>query len=308
MASNLDPKGKLCLKCTMIKRLPSLESLRVLEACVRHASFSRAAEELAVTPAAVSLRIRNLEAQLRTILFKRSGPKLESTTTARRLADRLAEALQQMQNAVEDCQTHVAPLRVTAPPSFAARWLAPSLRRYHALADAPATQIDVSMELRAAQQFDVAIRTGLGDWAGFEVTPLAPLDATPMLSPALAATCQLTSPADIARLPLLPNPDWPRWFREAGVQPRRLRLCPDDFPTHELDAAAAVEGAGVALLPPLLFSTHLQQGSLVQPFAHLIRGPTWHCLLIRSSGAHPAAAGFRAWLQRELQRDRLTVD
>jgi LysR family glycine cleavage system transcriptional activator len=77
----------------MSHRLPSLQSLRILEACVRHKNFTRAADEIGVTPAAVSLRMRNLEGDLATRLFIRSGPKLEPTPAAVALAARLSEAL-----------------------------------------------------------------------------------------------------------------------------------------------------------------------------------------------------------------------
>jgi len=286
----------------MSKRLPSLESLRILEACVRHASFTRAADELNVTPAAISLRVRNLESELGAKLFRRFGPRLEPTEAALLLAGRVAEALRLVQAAVAECRVTVPPLRLTVVPSFATRWLAPRLPRYHALPGTPSMRVDASSELRAQDDFDVAIRTGLGEWPGFEVTPLTPIEATPMLSPALGVSLKLCSPADLAKLPLLQHPDWRRWFREATVDVGRLYFCASEFPTHELDAAAAIQGAGVALLSPLLFASCLAERKLVQPFAHVIRGPSWHCLLVKGGCTHPAAQGFRAWLQEELQQ------
>jgi LysR family glycine cleavage system transcriptional activator len=282
----------------MRKRLPALESLRVLECCVRLGSFTRAADEIGVTAAAVSLRIRNLEADLGTRLFVRSGPRLQPTAAANALAARVATALSDMHAAVAVCRGAVQTLRVTAPPSFASRWLAPRLARYHARADAVPIQIDCSAELRASAEFDVAIRTGVG--VGSD--RLLPVEATPMVSPSLAATVKLSSPADLAKLPLLAHDDWPRWFEYAGVRAPRLRFCADEYPTHELDAAAAIEGAGVALLSPTLFASALREGKLVQPFPEIIAGPKWHYLLLNPAAPGPAAQGFRAWLEAELRR------
>ena len=284
----------------MPKRLPALESLRVLEACARHANFTRAAAELGVTPAAVSLRIRDLEAELGVALFRRSGPSVAPTEAGAALAERMTKALGLIRSAVEECRGAADGLRVTVVPTFAMRWLTPRLAAYHALPHAVPIRLDVSAELRPAEDFDIAIRTGLGDWPGFEATALMPVDATPMLSPALAAG--LSSPADLAALPLLPHDGWRRWFREAGAEVPGLRFYADDYPTHELDAAAAVEGAGVALLSPRLFGALLRDGKLVQPFPHVIRGPAAHHVLLRPGEARPAVLRFRRWLEDEARR------
>jgi LysR family glycine cleavage system transcriptional activator len=283
----------------MAVRLPALESLRYLEACVRHASFSKAADALGVTPAAVSLRIRNLEAALGKQLFHRSGPKVVATDAGTALAAGVADALRRMQAAVDECRETPDALRVTAVPSFATRWLAPRLAKFHALADAVPINLDVSSDLRSAGSFDVAVRTGLGDWAGFEATPLMAVEVTPMLSPQLASTIRLTCPADLAGLTLLPHDQWANWFRETGSETPRLRFYADDYPTHELDALAAMGGAGVALLSPNLFAPLLREGKLVQPFSHVIRGPTWHYVLLPIGHARAAARRFRAWLREE---------
>jgi LysR family glycine cleavage system transcriptional activator len=287
------------VEIVMRKRLPALESLRVLECCVRQGNFTRAADEIGVTAAAVSLRIRNLESELGTRLFDRSGPRLQATAAAINLAARVADVLREVQAAVAVCRGDSRTLRVTAPPSFASRWLAPRLARYHQRADAVPIQIDCSAELRASDDFDVAIRTGLSPASEFVGSRLLPVEATPMLSPTLAATVKVASPADLAKLPLLGHDDWPRWFQHAGVRAPRLRFCADEYPTHELDAAAAMEGAGVALLSPTLFASALREGKLVQPFAAVMAGPKWHYLLLNPAHG-PAAQGFRAWLEAEL--------
>ena len=177
----------------MTARLPALELLRVLEACCRHANFTRAAAELGVTPAAVSLRIRDLEAELGTKLFRRSGPRVEPTPAAGALALQISQALDLIRAAIRDCRVSAEPLRVTSVPTLARRWLTPRLPSYHRLPDAGAVRLDVSAELRPRETFDVALRTGLGNWRGFETIPLMPVESTPMLSPALAARVSFRS-------------------------------------------------------------------------------------------------------------------
>src|SRR5688572_14053592 len=189
----------------MSKRLPSLESLRFVEACVRHGNFTRAAAELGVTATAVSLRIRDLEAQLGAKLFRRSGPRIAATEAGVALAGRIGEAFDIIRDAVEAFGRADLALRVTGAPTFAMRWLTPRLAHYHALAGAVPIKLDVSADVRLADDFDVAIRTGLGEWGDYQATVLFPVEATPMLAPRLWAERRPLSPESLAALPLLPN-------------------------------------------------------------------------------------------------------
>lgn len=275
---------------------PSLESLRILEACISAGSFARAAERLFLTPAAVSLRIRTLEAELDQALFIRAGRRVIPTPAATLLADRVREALAGISEALDEF--HAAPplLRVTAPPTFAARWLAPRLSRYHAQGGL-GIELDVSTDMRDPDEFDVAIRTGEGGWAGLEEYPLTPVEVTPMLAPSLLGTRSLSAPEELADFALLPHPDWEPWFAQTGsTTPRGLRFASVDYPTHELNANAALAGAGVALLSPSLFRSLLSEGRLVAPFACVLSGPAWHFALLRSDDTRPAPRHFRAWL------------
>src|SRR5687768_12436628 len=109
-----------------------MESLRVFEASARHGNFTRAGKELGVTPTAVSLRIRELEAELGQNLFVRNGPRIALTDAGSRLAARMAEVMTITRSAAE-CRAAGVTLRITATPTFAAHWLAPRLAAYHAL-------------------------------------------------------------------------------------------------------------------------------------------------------------------------------
>jgi LysR family glycine cleavage system transcriptional activator len=275
-------------------RLPSLESLRYLEACVRLENFSEAAQELAISPAAVSLRIRNLEKDLGLRLFRRHGPRIAATPAARQIAAAVAKALKLLDAAISGA---AARLRVTCVPSLGGRWLASRLHGYHRQADAVPIDLDIASAMRGPDDVDVAIRTGSGDWPGWEADLLMPLSATPMLSPALAA--KVREPADLARLPLLAHPSWPQWFEQAGAGGRQLKFYPDEYPTHDLDATAAVAGVGVALLSPVIFAPLLAEGKLAAPFAMEIREQAAHYVLRHPGEDRPAVLSFIRWLKTE---------
>jgi LysR family transcriptional regulator, glycine cleavage system transcriptional activator len=275
---------------------PSLESLRVLEACVSAGSFARAAARLFLTPAAVSLRIRTLESELGRPLFARAGRRVVPTAEAVALADRVREALAIVGEALDGFRAATPPLRVTAPPTFASRWLAPRLAHYPAPTGV-GIELDVSTDIRDPEAFDIAIRTGSGGWPGLREFPLTSVDVTPMLAPSLLASRTLARPEDLASFELLPHPDWEEWFIKAGCNtPRGLRFSAVDYPTHELNANAALAAAGVALLSPSLFRPLLTEGRLIAPFSCVLRGPARHFALIRSDDARPAPRHFCEWL------------
>lgn len=283
-------------------RQPPLESLRILEVCVRHQSFTRASAELGLTPAAVSLRMRDLAADLGTPLFMRSGPRLRATDAALTLAASVADAMRTIRSAVAVCHGQIEPVRLTTTPVVAS-WLAPRLHRYHARSPAGKLQLDVSMDLRQGDTFDIAIRSGDPEpKPDFDAIPFATTRSEPMLSPALAREIELSSPADLAKLPLLPHEDWERWFARAGLDHRDLRFTSSYYPTYELDAAAAVAGTGVALLPVMFFSSWLKSGQLIQPFATGFGDPEDHVLLIRQKDARPGVQDLGTWLLEEIGR------
>jgi LysR family glycine cleavage system transcriptional activator len=104
-------------------------------------------------------------------------------------------------------------------------------------------------------------------------------------------------PEELSSFELLPHPDWEEWFTKAGCEtPRGLRFAPVDYPTHELNANAALAGAGVALLSPSLFRPLLSEGLLIAPFSCVLSGPAWHFALVRSDDPRPAPRHFCAWL------------
>ena len=303
--SDLSGYHKFCLKCGVTDRFPSLESLRFFEASARHGNFSRAASELGVTPTAVSLRIRNLEFDLKTRLFTRTGPRIALTEAGADLADRMAEILELTRSAVTACRAATAPLRVTATPTIARRWLAPRLPQYEELPGAAAIRLDVSADLRPADRFDVAIRSGVGPWPGLSSVELLPILRTPMLSPKLTVKRRLTSPFQLLEFTLIRDDHWKLWFEQSGIVEARPKFSPIEYETQDMEALAAIEGAGVALLSPLFFGDLLSDRRLVQPFARISHvGDGYHALR-HPQDDRPEVDHFLRWLRAEA---KITAD
>jgi LysR family glycine cleavage system transcriptional activator len=273
-----------------------MESLRVFEACARHGNFSRAADELAITPTAVSVRIRNLEAELGQPLFHRNGPRIELTAAGRQLGERMTEVMTILRTAIVTCRAENKVLRVTVTPTLA-HWLTSRLPRYHALVPTSPIELDVSPEVRAAGRFDIAIRSGYDDWPEMRSFPLLPVLGTPMLSPALAESSDLRYPADLQRLPLLPDVNWKGWFQLAGVHDPELNLVPTVVRTQDMTAAEAINGTGVALLSPVLFAEALEQLRLVRPFEQTFVGPEAYYVVHSKHDDRPQVEHFVDWLR-----------
>jgi LysR family glycine cleavage system transcriptional activator len=274
-----------------------LESLRVFEACARHGNFTRAAAELAVTSTAVSQRIRDLEMKLDVLLFHRNGPRVRLTEAGALLSEGVRHALARLQEAVSACTVPSRPLRVTCTPTFANRWLVPRLADFQRTPGASPIQLDISKEERDPENFDVAIKCGVGPWPSLEGIRLLPLEGTPMVVPELAE--RLTSdPASLAALPLLPDERWPAWFKIAGVHDREMCFLNTEYPSQDVVAISALKGDGVALLAPRLFQEELRTGTLVAPFAHKLEGPAFYWILWH---AQRPAMCFIRWVVEEIR-------
>lgn len=270
----------------MRKIPPSLDSLRVLGACIRHGNFSKAAAELRITPTAVSQRMRTLEEQIGAKLFRRHGPKLTSTARARALGQQVELALALINSAVDDFRGVRQPLRVTCAPTFAARWLVPRLAAYHALPAADAIALDATQDLLPPGAFDVAVRSGTGPWPGYQGVKILSEQRTPMLSPKLLPARKPLSARSLLKLPLIPDPCWPEWFKLVGLPRAKPQYVATRFPNYELEAQAAVQGIGVALLSPTLFAELLDQKALVAPFSRSVTNANSYWLLWNPESAN----------------------
>jgi LysR family glycine cleavage system transcriptional activator len=298
MAISLDSHLKRRFKCGVRPKLPPLESLRVLVSCVRHGNFSRAADELGITPTAVSQRMRALEAQIGVKLFRRHGPRLTTTDRARALATRLEHAFSLVVGAVDDCRRIRNPLRVTCAPTFAARWLVPRLAIYQMKPGADAIALDAGQGLSPAGSFDVAIRSGSGPWPGHGAARLMMEQGTPMLHPKWVSGGARMTARKLLEVPLIPDPRWPAWFKLAGLRNANPTFIGTRFPNYELEAQAAVRGIGAALLSPVLFGELRAEGALVAPFSWTLEGPNGYWLLWNKESAD---AHFVRWMKSQFQ-------
>ena len=282
----------------MRNSLPSLDSLRILSVCVRHENFSRAANVLGITPTAVSQRIRALEAQIGVKLFRRHGPTLVTTDRAKALGQRLDHAFSLVRNAVDDCRRVKHPLRVTCAPTFAARWLVPRLASYHMISGADAIALDAAQSLSPAGAFDVAIRSGAGPWPDYEGVKLLSEQGTPMVSPKWLPHDGNLTVRKLLKLPLIPDPRWAAWFKLAGIANAKPQFVATRFPNYELEAQAAMQGIGVALLSPVLFAELTTQGALVAPFSWTLEGPNSYWLLWTKEASE---SHFVRWIRAQFR-------
>jgi len=251
-------------------RLPPFFALRALEAAARHRSYSRAAQELAVTHGAVSQQIRRLEAELGARLFERRGNTMVPTPDAQRLAAEVARGLGVLKNAVADFHAAAVrdPLVVSLDPQFANRWLPPRLQRL--LADPAGANLEVRVEERRADfttdGVDMAVRYGAGRWDGVEAVHLFPETLVPVCSPEFLARHGMQAPADLLAVPLLHHGHrpWSLWFQAFGLEaPRQQGML---FEDSVMLLEAAAQGIGAALARSGLIEQDLRTGRLVRPF------------------------------------------
>jgi len=297
----------------MNSHLPPLSALRAFEAAARHVSFSKAADELNVTPAAVSHQIHALEQDLGVRLFHRLNRSIELTTSAQILLPGLTEAFAGIQSSVRRLRAHndTGTLTVTASPSFAAKWLVLRLHRFHDLCpqiDVRISATDEVVELTKGD-FDVAVRYGTGKYPGLDVELLFTNEVFPACSPQLlTAGPPLRTPDDlplhnlihdqaIERDPLVPT--WPMWLKAAGVKniPAAGGL---SFNNMHLSLDAAIAGHGVVLAYSTIAAADLAAGRLVRLFS-LALPDQFAYYIVTAPGAleRPKVTAFRNWLRRE---------
>jgi LysR family glycine cleavage system transcriptional activator len=296
------------------RRLPPLNALRAFEAAARHLNFSRAADELSVTPGAVSQQIQNLEDYVGAALFKRTPKGLLLTDAAqtalpalREAFDRLAEAASLLTAAVDGRR-----LTLTAPPSFAAKWLVPRLGAFEQAHPQVDVWLSAGMELvdLTAGEVDIAIRYGGGRYPGLEVRRLLSESVIPVASPGILNAAPLASPNDLSHHTLLHDgspevddscPDWPMWLAARGLKNIDGNRGPR-FNQSSLVIEAAVNGRGVALAKRTLAQADLDAGRLMAPlqiatavdFAYYLVHP-------KAKGRLPQVKAFVAWIEAEAQ-------
>lgn len=302
----------------MAARLPPLNALRAFEAAARHLSFAKAADELAVTPAAVSHQIKGLEAQLGTALFRRYNRQVLLTDAGQALAPGVRDGLAAMAAAVERVHAVCSrgPLTVTVPPSFAVKWLMPRLERFRSAnpeIDVRISATDRLVDLER-EEVDLAVRYGAGPYPGLRGDRLLGESMFPVCSPRLLeGPHPLRTPADLIHHTLLheyvaprrsgPFPDWRMWLRAAGIEGIDAERGPSYEPASMV-VQAAIEGEGVALGRSVLVAEDIAAGRLVRPFETVMPTEFGYWVVTTEAAAQlPRAQAFRQWLLDEVAAD-----
>lgn len=255
-----------------MRRLPPLIAMRAFEAAARHGSFSLAAAELNITPAAVSQQVRYLEARLDVCLFIRRPRAVQITPSGLEYAQALGIALDQIAAATERVTTadRLGKLTVATTPSFAVKWLIPRLIRFQRRYPELDVRLSTSNSLIdfSRQDVDLAVRYGRGQWPGVATKLLMTTELFPVCSPALLdAFGPLRTPKDLRRHTRLhlSVDSWPKWLAAAGVDGLNAHRGPT-YDDAGLLIQAAIEGQGIALGQRVLVEDDLAAGRLVRPF------------------------------------------
>jgi LysR family transcriptional regulator, glycine cleavage system transcriptional activator len=293
--------------------LPPLSALRAFEAAARLQSFSKAADELNVTPAAISHQIHALEEDLGIGLFERRNRAVELTASARVLLPGLTEAFAGIQNSVRRLRAHndTGTLNVTASPSFAGKWLVQRLHRFQERnpdIDVRISATDTMVDLTRAD-FDIAVRYGTGRYPGLEAelllrnevfpacSPQLLLDGPPLETPGDLKNHALIHDQQVDRDPLAPS--WAMWLKAAGVDaaPAAHGL---SFSTNVLALEAAIAGHGVTLAYSTTAAADIAAGRLVRLFS-LSLPDTFAYYVATAPGSleRPKVRAFRDWLREE---------
>ncbi len=281
-------------------------------------SFAKAADELNVTPAALSFQIKSLEEHLGAPLFKRMNRAVALTDAGRALAPDAKDAFQVLTRgwrAAQRTQDHQS-LTVTAGPAFTAKWLAPRLFEF--AQEHPEIELRFAATLRAMDlardNVDVAIRFGYGPDPGLFALPLAEEWVTPVMLPELAV--RYPTPESLVSAVLLtdesmdfldPPTDWAAWSRAMGIAvltPNGPRFSQAD---HALDAA--LTGTGVALGRRALVIKDLAEGRLVAPYGTALgTGARFRFLCQEGAETRPQIEAFRQWIFREIDKTAHIAD
>lgn len=285
----------------MRKPLPPMHTLRAFEVLARTRHFARAAEELHLTPSAVSHQVKALETFYATRLFQRNRGDVALTDAGIKLLEIVGSVLDQLVAANALLRTHDGSrLSITAPPSFASRWLMPRLSAFMARhphvelkLHATASLIDLDQEA-----CDFGLRYGKGRWNGLRGEKLFGEVMYPIAAPAYLAKKKLRGMAGLQSCLLLRDDfqSWEDWFAQVGYTPGHMTYGPS-YTDSALLIQAAESGQGVALARSALVADAIEAGSLVRIGKLSVAAPGAYYLVSSSRRTDsPAAALFRKWL------------
>lgn len=257
-------------------KLPPLAAVRVFEAAARHQNFTRAAEELGMTQAAVSYQIRLLEDRVGAALFVRQPRQVVLTAIGQRLAGPVGKALTDIGTVFRDiCEANQTVLTISSLQTMAINWLSPRLAQFQIENPQFAVRVRTSQHLVdfATEAVDLAVRYGPGSWLGVAAEKLFACHYAPLCSPELRDRLQLREAADLLRAPLL-SPDetpWKVWFADLGLDQPQQGARAMSLEMQAMNVQAAMRGHGVAMAVPELFAYDIAAGRLVFAVEHAIR-------------------------------------
>lgn len=293
-------------------RIPPLKSIISFESVARTKSVNRAAEELGLTPSAVSHQLSNLETLIGQQLFQRAGRGLVLTPTGEQYLADVTGSLAELSRATERASTQQAPeiLRVHSSPSFALMWLVPRLSSFQAAND------DIQLNLASSYEsvplsngyFDVDIRHGYGDWQNLEVRTVRNEVIAPLATPEFLARHRVSRPEDLLDHPLIysesPLVQWKQWFGRAGVSVGNKRF-DFSFDRSYMSIETASMGLGIALESLMLASGKIRSGHLVPVLGdeYSVEVSAHHVVYPRQKCELPKVSRFLAWIEKETAVD-----
>ncbi|MGR2737830.1 LysR substrate-binding domain-containing protein [Billgrantia sp. Q4P2] len=289
----------------MPRRLPPLNTLRLFESAARLGQLKAAAEELSLTPSAVSHGIRSLEQWLGIALFQRTRQGLRLTAEGQRYAAIVRESLTLLGEGTERLLGIPQPRRlaISVPPFFAVRWLLPRLGEFRALHPEVSVLIDTSQQHVSLEtgEADMAIRMGKGEeWSGLACDLLFRERLVPVCAPSLLDQVR-ADPHDLCPIQMRSvKEDWPRWCEATG-HPRPSPAKAFIVDTLQLAYEAAASGFGVAMGRRPLVDAELERGRLVLPWQETVAIDTGYWLVVpQRRREEPMIALFRDWLTRQV--------
>lgn len=283
-----------------------MSAVRVFEAAARHQSFTRAAEELGMTQAAVSYQIKILEDRVGAPLFVRLPRQVSLTERGQQLAPAVTEAFESLRVAFAGVEELVeTALSVTTTHTFASNWLVPRLGHFRQLHPNVAVQVSISQTTvdLVGSDFDIGIRSGRGDWPDLEKHMLFDNCVTPVCSPELLKGVDLKEPKDLLKLPIMSpgDPWWQEWFALAGVRGTGLTKRGDySLGVQQFEGMAAVAGQGVAIVNTAFFRDELASGRLVQPFDVILKAWSYWLVYSKARRRTRKIQAFRDWILNEV--------
>lgn len=297
----------------MRRKIPSINALIAFDAAARHQSFTRAADELALTESAVSRQIASLEASLGIKLFERLKKRVTLTEAGRAYGEQVKQSLERIERDTLGIMAHEGKggiIELAVLPTFASQWLIPRLGNF----TAQYPDVTVNMGARARiflfsdTPFDAAIHFGEPTWPGTQADFLFPEEAVPVCKPGLFKKLRGITPRAMASCPLLHSTtrpeDWRNWFAAAGVQDINA-MKGHRFELHSMLISAACAGLGLALVPRFLVTEQLKSGALIIPIERpLPTGKAYYLVCPDGRQSAKPLSFFREWLQLEAQRFR----